>query len=228
MRSSPGSERSVTVCSVINEGPAAASDQRSVRELAAGLQAGDHGCLEEIFRRWSSLVHTIALRALGSAHEAEEVTQLVFIAAWRSRHALVATDQALPAWLVGITRHRIADRLAERARDARRVSAVAAVAAVSDGEGPGGEPAGEDVEALVQRLVVAQTLAELPDPRRTILRLAFHEDLTHDQIAQRTGLPLGTVKSHVRRGLLQLRETLHSALAELPDDPPRAFGGGAR
>ena len=71
-----------------------------------------------------------------------------------------------------------------------------------------------DIERIVDRLVVSQQLAELPDPRRTILTLAFHEDLTHDQIAARTGLPLGTVKSHLRRGLVQLRNQLEEVRRE--------------
>lgn len=176
-----------------------------VIELARGLREGDPEALATIFRRWSALVHTVALRALGSHHEAEDVTQLVFVAAWKSRHTLTPSDNALPAWLVGITRHKIADRLGERARDAQRVASVISLGQ-HDRDDPG--PPDEPVEQIVDRLVVAQQLADLGHPRGTILRLAFHEDLTHDQIAQRVGLPLGTVKSHVRRGLIQLRNTL--------------------
>lgn len=174
--------------------------------LAAGLRDGDHEALAEIFRRWSPLVHSLALRRLGTHHEAEDVTQAVFVAAWRSRHTLVPTDHALPAWLVGIARHRIADRLAERAADARRVEAAAAAVPGAGATAEPGLPAHD--EATVERLVIAQQLEDLGDPRGTVLRLAFHDDLTHEQIAQRTGLPLGTVKSHLRRGLAHLRRTL--------------------
>lgn len=181
-----------------------------VLDLATGLRDGDRDSLAEIFRRWSPLVHTIALRSLGSHHEAEDVTQMVFISAWRSRHTLTPSDNALPAWLVGIARHRISDRLGERSRDARKVASVAAMVPGSrQGGSTGG--AGEASDAaggVVDRLVVAQQLEAMGDPRGTILRLAFHDDLTHEQIAAHTGLPLGTVKSHVRRGLAQLRKTL--------------------
>lgn len=179
----------------------------AVVALAAGLRDGDETSLAEIYQRWSGLVHTLALRALGNHHEAEDVTQQVFVSAWRSRHTLTPSPGALPAWLVGIARHRISDRLAERARDAHRVAAVVALQ-------PHEREADVPVEGLVDRIVVAQQLDGLPDPRRTILRLAFHEDLTHDQIALRTGLPLGTVKSHVRRGLVQLRSTLEEVRRE--------------
>ncbi|WP_239456341.1 RNA polymerase sigma factor [Nocardioides solisilvae] len=181
-------------------------------EVAAGLHAGDEEMLAVAYRRWSSLVHTVALRALGDHHEAEDVTQQVFVSAWRSRHTLVATDHALPAWLIGITKHRIADRRAERARDAHKVAAAAAQVPGEQAELTGGPAAGRggaDPEGgVVDRLVVAQQLDSLGEPRRTILRLAFQADLTHEQVAERLGLPLGTVKSHVRRGLVQLRQTL--------------------
>ena len=192
-------------------------------DLASGLRAGDRDVLAEVFRRWSSLVHTIALRALGTHHDAEDVTQQVFLSAWRSRHTLTPSEHALPAWLVGITRHRIADRLAERARDARKVTALAAETA---GGAPGQREPGlstapgldgalpDGLAEVVDRLVLRQHLDDLGEPRGTILRLAFHEDLTHEEIASRTGMPLGTVKSHVRRGLLQLRRTLEEVRHE--------------
>ena len=193
-------------------------DEATVTDLAAGLRDGDRDSLEEIYRRWSPLVHTIALRQLGNHHEAEDVTQLVFISAWRSRHTLTPSENALPAWLGGIARHRIADRLGERARDAHKVAAIA-----SRDLGPAGalvsesatEPlAGDAAGGVVDRLVLCQKIDDLGDPRHTILRLAFHEDLTHEQIASRTGLPLGTVKSHLRRGLTQLRRTLEEVRHE--------------
>lgn len=179
-----------------------------VIDLAAGLRDGDRDSLEEVYRRWSPLVHTLALRALGTHHEAEDVTQQVFISAWRSRHTLTPTDNALPAWLVGIARHRISDRFAERGREARKVAQVVAEP-VAQRTYVGDDAVAEDaVGGVVDRLVLAQKLDDLGEPRRTILRLAFHDDLTHEQISSRTGLPLGTVKSHLRRGLVQLRRTL--------------------
>ncbi len=127
------------------------------------------------------------------------------MAAWRSRHTLVPSPGALPAWLIGIARHKVADRRAERARDVRRRDLDAAL--------PPTEIHSD--EDLVDRLVIRQAVDEMPDPRGLILRLAFWEDLTHNQIAVRTELPLGTVKSHLRRGLLEL----HRRLEEVRDDP---------
>src|SRR5690606_711589 len=102
------------------------------------------------------------------------------------------------------------DRRAERARDAHKVAAAASQAPDERAQLTGSpvSASGGSEAGVVDRLVVAQQLESLGDPRRTILRLAFQEDLTHDQVAARLGLPLGTVKSHVRRGLIQLRQSL--------------------
>ena len=176
-----------------------------VRSLAARLVEGDETALEAIYDRWSALVHTYALRALQDVHDAEEVTQQVFISAWRSRHTLTPSPAALPAWLIGIARHKVADVRAARARDARRSETAAAVPDVTE------QSADEEV---AERLVVRQAVDELPDPRRTIVLLAFWEDLSHTEIAESVGLPLGTVKSHVRRGLIQLHQQLEGVRRE--------------
>lgn len=170
-------------------------DGEGVEELGLAFAAGDEVAIREAYRRWSALVHTIALRSLGTSADAEEVTQQVFVDAWRGRHTFDPTRARLPAWLIGITRHAVADAHERRARDRRLVSAA--------------EPRAEHVasadDRVVDSVVVADELARLGDPQRTILRLAFYEDLTHDQIATRLDLPLGTVKSHVRRSLARLR-----------------------
>ena len=174
----------------------------SVLSVATRLVRGDEAALEEVFDRWSALVHTYALRALGDVHDAEEVTQQVFVAAWRSRHTLTPSPSALPAWLIGIARHKISDLRAARARDADKVAA-----ATARPDGHHGQVEASDRE-IAERLVVRQAVQDLPDPRRTIVFLAFWEERSHAEIAETTGLPLGTVKSHVRRGLVQLHRQL--------------------
>ncbi len=171
--------------------------------LSTRLAAGDAACVAEIFDRWAALVHTYALRALGSAEDAEDVVQQVFVAAWHGRATLTPSASALPAWLIGIARHKIADHRADRARRARQVEAVGLAVA-----GGAAEVEADTEAELVERLVLRQAVGELGEPRGTILRLAFWEDLTHPQIAERLGLPLGTVKSHARRGLRQLNDRL--------------------
>ncbi len=182
-------------------------EQGDVLSLAARLVDGDESALEAVYDRWSALVHTFSLRALGDPHDAEEVTQQVFVAAWRSRHTLTPSPSALPAWLIGIARHKVADVRAARARDARRTEAAAATPITETVE----QSADEEV---TERLVVRQAVEELPDPRRTIVMLAFWRGLSHTEIAESVGLPLGTVKSHARRGLIQLHQQLEGVRHE--------------
>jgi len=176
-------------------------------DLAARFRAGDVDTMAEIYTQYSRLVHTLALRTLGNHHDAEDATQQVFVAAWRGRHTLDPDKGPLVAWLVGITRHTVADLLAQRARRIRNLSAVAA-------NPPSALPAFDS--AVTDQILVAHALESLGEPKATILRLAFGEEQTHEEIAQRLRLPLGTVKSHVRRGLLQLRHTMKAVRPDAP------------
>jgi RNA polymerase sigma factor (sigma-70 family) len=194
---------------VVTEAMAFEDEQDAgVQALAARLVAGDETALEAVYDRWSALVHTYALRALRDPHDAEEVTQQVFVGAWRSRHTLTPSPTALPAWLVGIARHKVADVRAARARDADRLAAVVSLPVAHD---DALQSADEDV---AERLVVRQAVEDLPDPRRTIMFLAFWEGHSHAEIAEKVGLPLGTVKSHVRRGLMKLHQQLEGVRHE--------------
>ncbi|MBQ0855324.1 sigma-70 family RNA polymerase sigma factor [Streptomyces sp. BH-SS-21] len=173
----------------------------SDEEVARGLVRGDESCLAAAHDRWSPLVHTLARRALGDEREAEDVTQQVFLGMWRGRHGYRPERGAIAGWIVGITKRKIADALAARTRRAELVASAGAVLVLAD-------PVAERPEAVLDRVLVGREMAKLPTSQQRVLRLAFYEDLTQTQIARRTGLPLGTVKSHARRGLHQLKHGL--------------------
>lgn len=200
-----GAARAVTEVGVPPHAPV--EETRESEDVVVGFVHGDERSFAGLYRRWGPLVHTLAVRTLGDAKEAEDVTQLVFLAAWRGRGGYRPERGSVSAWLVGITRRKTADALSARTRRTALVTAVTPAtgeAAVTDGR----------TEAALDRVLLARELARLTPVQREILGLAFYADLTQTQIAQRTGLPLGTVKSHTRRGLHCLRRSLESARAE--------------
>lgn len=167
------------------------------RALAAGFSRGGDQVLRAVYDRYGSLVYRVALAALPSRADAEDVTQATFVSAWQGRQTYDCELGSLAGWLVGIARNRIADRL--RIFERERLALHAAETAVPDRVEPPGP------ERVIDRIVVADELGRLPDPQRQVLELAFFDDLTHTQIAALTGMPLGSVKSNMRRGLMQLR-----------------------
>lgn len=179
-------------------------------EFAQAVAAGDdEAAFAQVYRRWSPLVHSVARRSFGDVHEADEVTQSVFISAWRSRTTYDPGAGSLPGWLVTITRRRIADRWAQRARDR----------SIPDGHPPEGDPIA-GLDSIIDRMVIAEELDRLGEPPGQIMRLALYNEMTHAEIAEQLQLPLGTVKSHIRRSLHRLRarwEVIHDE----PGDDPR-------
>ena len=130
---------------------------------------------------------------------AEDVTQQVFVKAWRRSTAYDPARAPLGAWLVGITRNCIADALAERSRQAPPADpTVVEESAVTP----------EPTFDLAERALVRGELDRLEDEPRRVMRLAFYDDLSHREIAERLGMPLGTVKSHIHRSLARLRTRL--------------------
>lgn len=171
--------------------------------LTSSFVAGDERALAAAYREFAPLVHTLALRSLRDRSAADDVTQEVFIRVWRSRGTFNPQVARLPAWIVGITRNVIADAQSASTREIRKVLAVAGI------RGPGEADTGlETAEVLADRLLLDGELDRLGEPQGSIMKLAFFEDLTHEQISRKLELPLGTVKSHIRRSLSHLRNRL--------------------
>jgi RNA polymerase sigma factor (sigma-70 family) len=165
-------------------------------ELAAAFPHGDDHVLRAAYDRYGALVYRIALASLPTPADAEEVTQATFVSAWQGRHTFNPSVGSLAGWLVGIVRRRAIDRLRTMHRERLSVQAMEQAAGEEVDVGP---------ERVVDRIVIADELGRLPDNQRRVLELAFFDDLTHSQIAALTGMPIGTVKSNLRRGLIQLR-----------------------
>ncbi|QNS08318.1 RNA polymerase sigma factor [Streptomyces xanthii] len=182
------------------QGSATVAGVPTDKVLAEAFLRGDEDGCRQVYERWAALVHNIARRALGDSRDAEDVTQQVFLAAWQGRRGFRPERGNAPSWLVGIARHKIADAHAARARQARL-----AAAARSEQDMHVPLPEGRLAQQTVDRVVVRHELSLLPPAQREVLWLTFYADLPQSQIAARTGLPLGTVKSHARRGMHTLR-----------------------
>ena len=172
-------------------------------EVGRRFAAGDEQALAWAYERFAGQIHGMAVRAFGPGPDAEDVTQQVFVSAWTGRVGYRPEQGPLPAWLVGVCRHKIADTWARRDRQRR-----AAEAAITEARSAP-ETTGPQVDtAVADRVLLLDELDRIDQPQRGIIELAFFEDLTHAPIATRTGLPLGTVKSHIRRTLERLRTRL--------------------
>jgi RNA polymerase sigma-70 factor (ECF subfamily) len=166
-------------------------------ELAERLRDGDEKALRTAYDRHGAAVLYLAQRLLANRADAEDVVQLTFVAAWTGRDTFDPRRGTMLGWLLGIARRKAVDRMRSAARDDRVIENVRAQPLPPDERAT--------PERIVDRLIVADELGRLPADQRRTLELAFFDDLTHAQIAALTGIPLGTVKSHIRRGMANLR-----------------------
>lgn len=166
------------------------------RAIAAALVAGDPDALEAAFRRWADLVHGVARQLVGR-DDADDVTQQVFVAAWRSRAGFDPDRGVVPGWLVGITRN------VARGHLRRRGPTPVDVPDSAHDQVTAGKQ-----DDVADAMLVASALRELPDDQRIVLELTLLEDLTQAEAATRLAVPVGTVKSRQRRALQHLRDVI--------------------
>ncbi|HEY7815380.1 MAG TPA: sigma-70 family RNA polymerase sigma factor [Nakamurella sp.] len=162
------------------------------------FRGGDQLALREAYDRFGGMVLRVGLLRLGHLQDAEDLVQTVFVRAWKGRAGFDPAKGSLGAWLLGITRRLVADRYAALDRDRRITAAAGKVAPAQVQAAP--------ADQVVDRIVVGNELNMLPEDQRRVVMLAFYGQLSHTQIAATTGLPVGTVKSHIRRALIQLRK----------------------
>lgn len=160
--------------------------------------------LRSVYDEHGGLIYAICRKALDE-HSAKDVTQEVFVSAWKARDQYDPERGALGAWLVGIAKRRIIDHLRSERRHADRRAPEPIEHHDPDSE--------TDIARTIDRMVVADAMRALPDRAREVISLAYLEGLTHHEITDRTGLPLGTVKSDIRRGLTRIRACLEATHA---------------
>jgi len=200
-----------------------ADDTALVRDVAAGSE----DALGMLYDRYVDAVYAAASRLTTDRQIAEEVVQETFLALWNRAELFNPAVGSLAAWLHTIARNRTVDRLRSAGRrpslvpfsatsgedehDTAALDRLVATGTIVGGAGPGPGPEGE-LAATELRHVIRDALDDLPDVERTAIVLAYREELSQTEIAERLGWPLGTVKTRTRRALLRLRGALAEEL----------------
>ena len=186
----------------------------AMRTLMTRIQARDVMALEALYDATCSRLLALAGAILRSREDAEEVVCDCYTQAWNDAARYDATRASVLGWLTMICRSRALDRLRQRRHHQQSVGMDAAEALADPGPGP------EELLNIVEEgSQVHAALAALPEDRRELISLAFLHGLSHQEIADLKQLPLGTVKSHVRRSLKQLREALDVSPTTQMDHP---------
>ena len=167
---------------------------------------GDQSAMAQLYDESSPLVYSVALRVLGDTADAEEVTLDVYTQVWRTAATYDPNRGKVTAWLATLARSRAIDRLRSRSgRDRRELPILQFEEMRADSASP------ELVTDTAQRRRRIMTaLAALSPEQREAIELAFFSGLTHSELAERLGQPLGTVKTRIRLGMMKLREQLEA------------------
>ncbi len=166
--------------------------------LLTRIQSGDQEAMSALFDRYGTMVYSVALRVLKDAGEAEDVMQEIFVQVWKNPSAFVSGKGSLGGWLVVVARNRSIDMIRRR-RPTEQVELFAL---------PSSTNLAREAERDSLLGKIRGVMVSLPEEQRKSVELAFFEGLTHSEIAQKTGDPLGTVKTRIRLALTTIRKAL--------------------
>jgi RNA polymerase sigma-70 factor (ECF subfamily) len=164
------------------------------------IAAGDPAAVSDCLARYGGLVWSLARRFLGNSADAEDAVQDVFIELWKNAGRYDPSRAAEPTFVTMVARRRLIDRK-------RKAGRVPAPQPLPD-EAPAPRAGADRVELEDEAARAAAVLGELREDERRVIRMAVYQGMTHEEIAAATGLPIGTVKTHIRRGLIRVRERL--------------------
>jgi len=178
-----------------------------LEDLLQRLVARDQTALGELYDLTVDRVYTIALRVLGDAQDAEEAVADVYTQVWETAARFDPARGGVMAWLIMQSHSRAIDRRRRRGEPAALLHGEEAETALAQ-QASETAAAADLVELMQHGSALRAALAQLGELPRQLISLAFLQDLSHQEIADQTGIALGTVKSHIRRGLAQMREAL--------------------
>jgi len=183
--------------------PTAAAAELRQADLIRAVAEGDQQALAALYDATSRIVYGLLLRILSDASAAEEVLLDVYTQVWRQAGAYSPARGTSLAWLTTIARSRAIDRLRRGRQEQQRTEPLeeATLGAI-------GESAEEEVRAGEVRAIVRAALDALAPEQREVIELAYYGGMSHSEIAAARGLPLGTVKTRTRLGMMRLREML--------------------
>ncbi len=182
--------------------------------LLARIRDRDERAVEELYTRYSGPLYSLAYQVTRSERFAQDVVQEVFIAVWKDASRFDPTRGALGPWLFSLARHKAIDLVRRESNVRKRTADVD----LSFEEAP--DDVDREAWLNLRRDRVRAAVAELPDIQREALELAFFGGLTHVEVAERMGIPLGTAKTRIRTALLRLRDRLGDALSESETTDP--------
>jgi RNA polymerase sigma-70 factor (ECF subfamily) len=168
--------------------------------LLSQVQRGDEQAMAALFDRYSKVVYSVALRVLRDPASAEDVLQEIFMQIWRSPNSFIATRGSLGGWLAVVSRNRSIDAL-RRKRPSEQVDDLALASPYN---------LANEAERNFMMEKARSAIILLPPEQRKTLEMAFFDGLTHSEIAEMTGDPLGTVKTRIRSALTTLRKAFQA------------------
>ena len=176
------------------------------RQLVRRIEGGDEEAFRSLFEAYGSSAMALASRVLRQVHLAEEIVQESFLSLWLSPELYDERRGSVKAWLMTMVHHRAVD--AVRREEAQRRRADDQVAGLREATDDPSDQIVETVGAPAEREAVRTALRVLPDEQRKVLELMYFDGLSQTQVAEKTGAPLGTVKSRALLGMRRMRSEL--------------------
>ncbi len=185
-----------------------AARQVADNALIERVAQGDQSAFTDLYDRLQRPLFSMILQMLGDPAEAEDALQEATLQIWRRAGSYDPAQSSVFSWAVMLTRSRVIDRLRARGRRARLISDAELEEEGAANLASEAENAAESLTRSDEAARARAALIKLPRDQRQAIELAFFSDMTHLQIAEQSGEPLGTVKARIRRGLLKMRDNL--------------------